>query len=164
MLGHPTGRLLLERDACKVSRNAVIEACAAAGTWIELYRSPNRLDPGWHPSAHARKLGVRCVNNSEVHRLRHLGYLRLGAGFARKAELRPEDAVKTLTLPRLQKALYSSRGRAEGMVGDARSQDRVVMCLRGQQWKNDMSALTCLLLTWAKLQHFAREVMRVAVE
>src|SRR5690606_6604344 len=36
MLGHPTGRLLLERDGCKVDLRAVIDACAATGTWIEL--------------------------------------------------------------------------------------------------------------------------------
>ena len=38
MLGHLTGRLLLGREAQKVNVNAVIEACAATGTWIELMR------------------------------------------------------------------------------------------------------------------------------
>src|SRR5205085_12329919 len=35
MLGHLTGRLLLQREAYKVNQRAVIDACAAAGTWIE---------------------------------------------------------------------------------------------------------------------------------
>ncbi len=112
MLGHPTGRLLLERDAYKVNLNAVIEACAAAGTWIELNASPYRLDLDWRHWAHARKLGVRCVINCDAHRLEHFGYLRLGAGVARKGGLRPDDVVNTMTLPRLREALAAKRGGA----------------------------------------------------
>src|SRR6185436_5872987 len=33
MLGHLCGRLLLEREGCNVNHAAVIEACAATGTW-----------------------------------------------------------------------------------------------------------------------------------
>ncbi len=40
ILGHLTGRLLLEREAYKVDQRAVIEACAETGTWIELNASP----------------------------------------------------------------------------------------------------------------------------
>ena len=36
MLGHLTGRLLLEREAYPVNQEAVIDACAETGTWIEL--------------------------------------------------------------------------------------------------------------------------------
>lgn len=43
MIGHPSGRLLLERDAYKVNLDAVIEACAVHGTWIELNASPTGL-------------------------------------------------------------------------------------------------------------------------
>src|SRR5437773_785900 len=35
ILGHVTGRLLLEREPQKVDVRAVIDACAATGTWIE---------------------------------------------------------------------------------------------------------------------------------
>ena len=40
MLGHPTGRLLLKRDGYAVDIPAVIEACAATGTIIELNANP----------------------------------------------------------------------------------------------------------------------------
>ena len=119
MLGHPTGRLLLERDAYKVNLNAVIEACAAAGTWIELNASPYRLDLDWRQWAHARRLGVRCVINCDAHRLEHFDYLRLGAGLARKGGLRSEDVVNTLPLGRLREALAAKRGKA-GRDGAAR--------------------------------------------
>ena len=44
MLGHPTGRLLLARDAYAVDLDAVIEAAARAGTMIEINANPHRLD------------------------------------------------------------------------------------------------------------------------
>lgn len=40
MLGHLTGRLLLEREPYKVDIRAVIEACAETGTWLELNCNP----------------------------------------------------------------------------------------------------------------------------
>ncbi len=109
MIGHPTGRLLLERDAYKVNLGAVIEACAQTGTWIELNASPYRLDLDWRLWARARALGVRCVINCDAHRLEHFDFLRLGAGIARKGGLRRDDVVNTMTLARLREALASKR-------------------------------------------------------
>ena len=43
MLGHLTGRLLLEREPYKVNQQAVIDACAETGTWIELNANPMPL-------------------------------------------------------------------------------------------------------------------------
>lgn len=110
MLGHPSGRLLLERDAYKVDLPAVIEACAATGTWIELNASPWRLDLDWRLWRRARDQGVRCVINCDAHRLEHAAYLRLGAGLARKGWLTRDDVINTRPLPLLRQALAAKRG------------------------------------------------------
>ena len=47
MLGHLTGRLLLERNPYAVNQKAVIDVCAETGTWIELNASPYRFDLDW---------------------------------------------------------------------------------------------------------------------
>ncbi|HWF19609.1 MAG TPA: DNA polymerase/3'-5' exonuclease PolX, partial [Verrucomicrobiae bacterium] len=47
IMGHLTGRLLLEREGYKVNQQAVIDACAATGTWIELNANPYRFDMDW---------------------------------------------------------------------------------------------------------------------
>lgn len=112
-LGHPTGRLLLERDAYKVDLTAVIDACGETGTWIELNASPYRFDLDWRQWQYAKSKGVRCVVNCDAHRLEHFGFLRLGTGIARKGWLTREDVVNTLTLPELRKALAAKR-RARG--------------------------------------------------
>jgi DNA polymerase (family X) len=109
MLGHLTGRLLLEREPYRVNAQAVIEACAETGTWIELNASPYRLDMDWRLWPYARDKGVRCVINCDAHRIEHAGFLRLGAGIARKGWLRREDVVNTLSLPDLRQALQQKR-------------------------------------------------------
>ena len=109
MLGHPSGRLLLERSPYPVDLHAVIDACAETGTWIELNASPYRLDLDWRLWFYARQKGVRCVINCDAHRLEHAGYLRLGAGLARKGGLGPRDVVNTQTLAELRKSLMTKR-------------------------------------------------------
>lgn len=109
MLGHPTGRLLLSRDGYKIDHDAVIDACAGTGTWIELNASPNRLDMDWRHWPRAKAKGVCCVINCDAHRFEHAGYLRLGAGIARKAGLTREDVINTKPIAELRKALGLKR-------------------------------------------------------
>lgn len=111
IIGHPSGRLLLERNAYPVDLRAVIDACADTGTWIELNASPYRLDLDWRLWNHARQKGVKCVINCDAHRLEHAGFLRLGAGVARKGWLGPGDVLNTLPLKDLLKALQTKRLR-----------------------------------------------------
>ncbi len=109
MLGHLTGRLLLEREAYKVDQRAVIDACAATGTWIELNASPYRFDMDWRLWPYAKSKGVKCVINCDAHRFEHAGFLRLGAGMARKGWLTKEDVINTLPLKALLKELGKKR-------------------------------------------------------
>lgn len=104
-LGHLTGRLLLEREPYKVNHAAVIDACAETGTWIELNASPLRMDMDWRHWHYAKSKGVKCVINCDAHRLDHAGFLRLGAGIARKGWLTKKDVINTLPLDQLRKAL-----------------------------------------------------------
>ncbi|MBX3734819.1 MAG: DNA polymerase/3'-5' exonuclease PolX [Verrucomicrobiae bacterium] len=117
MIGHPSGRLLLERDAYKVNLDAVIEACAAHGTWIELNASPYRFDLDWRLWQRATARGVKCVINCDAHRLEHAGFLRLGAGIARKGWLTKDDVINTRPLAALRRALASKRAGKEAGGG-----------------------------------------------
>jgi DNA polymerase (family 10) len=109
MLGHLTGRLLLERDPQKVNVQAVIDACAETGTWIELNASPERFDMDWRHWPYAKSKGVKCVINCDAHRFEHAGYLRLGAEVARKGWLTKDDVINTLPLEKLLKELKRKR-------------------------------------------------------
>ena len=109
ILGHLTGRLLLEREPYPVNVPAVIDACAATGTWIELNCNPHRLDLDWRHWPYASGKGVKCVLNPDAHRNRHAGFLRLGTGVARKGWLEKSDVVNTLSRSRLQNLLRQKR-------------------------------------------------------
>ena len=105
MLGHLSGRLLLRRDAYPINQDAVIDACAETGTWLELNANPYRFDLDWRLWKIAKARGIKCVINSDAHRNEHAGFLRLGIGIARKGWLTADDVINTLPLAELRKEL-----------------------------------------------------------
>ncbi len=109
ILGHLTGRLLLEREPYPLNIPAVIDACAETGTWIELNCNPYRLDLDWRHWPYAKDKGVKCVINPDAHRNHHAGFLRLGAGVARKGWLTKSNVINTLPLLKLRKELKQKR-------------------------------------------------------
>lgn len=111
MLGHLTGRLLLEREPYPLNQQAVIDACAESGAWIELNANPYRFDLDWRLWPYAKSKGVKCVINCDAHRLEHAGFLRLGAGIARKGWLTKADVINTQPLEKLMVELRRKRKR-----------------------------------------------------
>jgi DNA polymerase (family 10) len=113
MLGHMTGRLLLERDPSAVDIPAVIEACAAHDTVIELNANPWRLDLDWRWWKLAKEKGVRCAINPDAHRCSQLEYLWFGVRLARKGWLTADDVVNTMDLHEVEEWLGLEREERE---------------------------------------------------
>ena len=105
MLGHLTGRRLLQREASRVDFEKVIDCAARTGTWIELNCSASRMDMDWRWWRQARDRGVKCVINPDAHRVAALGVLRQGVTAARKGWLRREDVMNTRTLAEITRDL-----------------------------------------------------------
>ena len=105
MIGHLTGRLLLERESYNLNIPEILKAAAETGTWIELNANPYRFDLDWRWWKQARDLGVKCVINPDAHSVNQIGYLKLGAQIARKGWLRKQDVINTLTLEQVKKLL-----------------------------------------------------------
>jgi len=105
MLGHLTGRLLLERNGYDLDIPKIIDACAANGTWIELNSNPMRLDMDWRWWKRARDKGVLCAINPDAHSTEQLGYLKFGVQIARKGWLRKEDVANTMPWGEMKKML-----------------------------------------------------------
>src|SRR5277367_6346698 len=112
IIAHMTGRLLLEREPYPVNVQAVVDACAATGTWIELNCNPWRCDLDWRHWPYAKSKGVKCVINPDAHRNENAGFLRLGAGVARKGWLEQKDVVNALNLKPLLKELKRKGGKS----------------------------------------------------
>jgi DNA polymerase (family 10) len=105
IIAHMTGRLLLEREPYPVNAQAVIDACAETGIWIELNCNPHRFDLDWRLWPYAKSKGAKCVINPDAHRNENTGFLRLGAGIARKGWLEKKDIINILPIKNLAEKL-----------------------------------------------------------
>ena len=109
MLGHLTGRLLLQRPGYAVNVPAVIEAAAATGTIIEINASPWRLDMDWRWWKLAKEKGVKTSINPDAHSTRGLQDVFYGIRIARKGWLTKADVVNCLPADKVEAVLRSRR-------------------------------------------------------
>ncbi len=108
-IAHPTGRMLLRRDAYLVDLDAVFEAARAHGKMLELNAHPNRLDLDDLACAAAKARGVGIVISSDAHNTEGLGVVRYGILQARRAGLAAADVANTAPWLELKRRL--GRGR-----------------------------------------------------
>lgn len=104
-IAHPTGRMLLRRDAYQVDLDAVFEAARTHGKLLELNAHPNRLDLDDLACAAAKARGVRIVISSDAHNTEGLGVIRYGILQARRAGLTADDVANTVAWPELKRRL-----------------------------------------------------------
>jgi DNA polymerase (family 10) len=109
MLGHLTGRLLLEREAYDVDVDKVVDAAVANAVIIELNASPMRLDMDWRHWRKAAEKGVLTSINPDAHRTAQLEYFRAGVGAARKGWMTKQQVFNTWPLATVQKWLAARR-------------------------------------------------------
>jgi DNA polymerase (family 10) len=111
ILGHPTGRLLLERDAYEVDMPRVIEAAAEHGVVIELNASPYRLDIDWRYQKQAKEKGVLISINPDAHAAGGLGEIFYGVAVARKGWLEAADVLNTRNTGEIEQFLERRKAR-----------------------------------------------------
>ncbi len=114
MLGHPTGRLLLAREAYAVNLTKIIDAAGELGVIIELNANPHRFDLDWRMCRYATARGVRVSINPDAHDTDGLTDTAFGVGIARKGGLTAKDVFNTQTLTTLLPQLMQRR-RAAGL-------------------------------------------------
>jgi DNA polymerase (family 10) len=107
VIGHPTGRLLNRRPAYDVDIEAVIQAAARTGTFLEINANPWRLDLDDRHAAAAKAAGVKLVISTDAHSTRGLDVMRCGILQARRAGLEATDIANTRTLSALRKLMKS---------------------------------------------------------
>ncbi|MGH9492113.1 MAG: PHP domain-containing protein, partial [Terriglobales bacterium] len=105
ILGHPTGRLLLRREAYGFDLQAILKAAAQHGVAMELNAFPDRLDLCDVHLRMAKAQGVKVVINTDSHHTSHLENMRYGILQARRAWLTPADVLNTLPLQQFTAAI-----------------------------------------------------------
>jgi DNA polymerase (family X) len=105
LIGHPTGRLLLRRDAYQFDLDAVLKAAAKHKVAMELNSYPDRLDLSDVHLRTAKQHGVKIVINTDSHHTSHMEKIRYGITQARRAWLTKDDVLNTLPMQTFAKAI-----------------------------------------------------------
>lgn len=113
VIGHPSGRLLGEREAYPVDWDEVFTAAARHGVALEINAFPNRLDLNDTLAREAHRRGVPLVISTDAHKVEHLAMMRYGVAVARRAWLTGADVVNTRPWAEFR-AWLSGRGHEPG--------------------------------------------------
>jgi DNA polymerase (family 10) len=98
ILGHPTGRLLLQREGFPFDFERVVDEAVRRGVALEINSSPERLDLSAQMARAAKSRGARFTISTDAHHPSHLLGMRFGVTTARRAWLSPADILNTLPL------------------------------------------------------------------
>jgi len=105
IIGHPSGRQLLRRDAYPFDADAVFDAAAEHKVAMELNSYPDRLDLSDVHLRTAKQHGVKIVINTDSHHTSHMEKIRYGVTQARRAWLTKSDVLNTLPAAEFAKAM-----------------------------------------------------------
>ena len=105
LIGHPTGRILLRRDAYQYDMVAVLNAAAKYKVAMELNAYPDRLDLCDRHLRMAKERGVKIIINTDSHHTSHLEKIRYGVLQARRAWLTKDDVLNTLPAEKFAQAV-----------------------------------------------------------
>lgn len=96
MLGHPTGRLLLNRDPFPFDFDLIFTEAARRNVYLEINSSPERLDLSATLIRAAKAKGCKFVINTDAHHPKHLANIQYGVRMARRGWLEASDVINTL--------------------------------------------------------------------
>jgi DNA polymerase (family 10) len=105
ILGHPTGRLILEREAYKVNLQEVFQAAIDQGVVLEINAYPDRLDLRDVDARMAKEMGAKLVISTDAHSILQLELMKFGVFTARRGWVEAKNVINTLPLQGLLKVL-----------------------------------------------------------
>jgi DNA polymerase (family 10) len=112
VIGHPTGRKILQREPYAVSVEQLVARAAETGTFMEINANPDRRDLKDVDARLAAEAGVPIVINSDAHSRRTLSVIRYGVATARRGWLTKENVANTRTWAQLDKLRKRSQKAA----------------------------------------------------
>ncbi|MFO7956082.1 MAG: DNA polymerase/3'-5' exonuclease PolX [Candidatus Brocadiia bacterium] len=107
-LGHPTDRIIGEREPVSFDADRIFEACAEEGVWIEINAQPDRLDLPDTYCKRALEAGVRFTISTDAHKRADLDFMRYGVAVARRGWLEKDDVLNTRGVNELLESIKRS--------------------------------------------------------
>ncbi len=105
IIGHPTGRIIPDREGADLDMPAVLAAAAESGVALEINAHPARLDLDDVAARRARELGIPISINTDAHAEADLDLLHFGVAMARRAWLTKQDVINCWPSDKLLKWL-----------------------------------------------------------
>jgi DNA polymerase (family 10) len=112
IIGHPTGRLLLRRDAFDYDMEKILDAAAKHGVAMECNSYPDRLDLTDIYLRMCKERGVKVVISTDAHNVIHLPFIRHGVTMARRGWLEKTNVINSLPAEQFLAALRPKPGAA----------------------------------------------------
>ncbi|MBV9498402.1 MAG: DNA polymerase/3'-5' exonuclease PolX [Acidobacteriaceae bacterium] len=109
IIGHMTGRILLQREPYPFDFDRVAAKAAQRGVWLEINASPERLDLPSQFVRSAKRRGCRFSISTDAHRPSHLHNMRYGVITARRGWLEAADVMNAQNLSGFEAALRLAR-------------------------------------------------------
>jgi len=111
VIGHPTGRIIGQREGYAVDLPRVFRAAAEYGTALEINSAPDRLDLSSEHILEAKEYGVLFSLGTDAHGIRNLKDMSFGVTTARRGWLTAEEIINTRSLEELRKILMKQGGQ-----------------------------------------------------
>jgi DNA polymerase (family 10) len=105
VIGHPTGRMIPNREPADLDMDAILTAAAEYNTALEINAHPSRLDLDDVYSRRAIGMGIRISINTDAHSDTDFDLLHFGVATARRGWVTAEDVINTWDDERLVKWL-----------------------------------------------------------
>ena len=113
IIAHPTGRLVLRREAFQYDMEKILDAAKQHGVAMECNAYPDRLDLNEVHLRMAKQRGVKVVISTDAHSTTHFRFMKYGVITARRGWLEKKDVINTLPLERFLAALRPKPGAAK---------------------------------------------------
>ena len=110
-IGHPTGRLIGQREAMDLDISAVINHAAQTHTALEVNANPWRLDLKDIHCRMAIKAGAKLAIGTDAHSTHGLGLMDYGVTTAGRGWATKSDVLNTLSLAKLKSWIKNKRPR-----------------------------------------------------
>jgi len=101
IIGHPSGRILGQREASAVDMDELLRVAAETGTCLEVNAQPDRLDLDDVYIRRAIEMGVKLAINTDAHGVGGLDVMRYGVATARRGWAEAKDVINTWPLEEL---------------------------------------------------------------
>lgn len=97
IFGHPTGRLLEEREGYELDWDKIFEFCLKRDIWLEISAWPNRLDLPDTLVHEAVKKGVKLAIGSDSHHADQMKMMKYGVSVGRRGWAEKKDIINCLS-------------------------------------------------------------------